>query len=108
MNSYLYDLAGHVIAFRRDPDDPHVFDLDGHWLGWQAWDDRDVAGPDGGYLGTIVCDRLVRRNDWWERPAPDLVPPPRAPRPTGTPLPPAAFPYRFAYEDVALRLPYSA
>lgn len=105
MNTYLYDLDGHVIAFRRDPDDPHVFDLDGHWVGWQAWEDRDVADEQGRYVGTIVCDRLVRRNDWWERPAPAPVVPPPAPRPSGHPLPPAAFPYRFAYEDVRLSHP---
>jgi hypothetical protein len=102
MSVYLYDMDGEIVAFRRSWTDQHLFDLDGHRIGWFPWEDNDAVDLDGRYLGTVVDDRLVRRNDWCERPCP---PPPDDPGPcqcTGQPLTPHYFPNRFAYQDVRI------
>ena len=103
MTVYLFDLAGHAIAFRRSWDDPYVFDLDGRWIGWQPWQGNDVVAPDGHYLGSVVGDRLVRRNDCGDRCADVTAPDPGCAHPDGPPAPPLVFPNRFAYVDVELR-----
>ena len=85
MSVYLFDMGGGAIAFRRAWNDPYLFDLDGHWIGHCAWGDNDVVDPGGRYLGSVVSDRLVRRNDWDERPCrttvadPGLSPAPAGP-----------------------------
>ncbi len=100
MSSFLYDLDGHVIAFRRAWDDPHVFDTEGRCIGWRPDDGNDVVDCRGHYLGTVVGDRLVRRNDGGLRPVPDSVPDAGWATPTGRPATPLPFEHRYAYEDI--------
>lgn len=101
MSDYLYDMAGAPIAFRRSWDDPYLFGLDGHWIGWCPWADCEVVSPEGRPLGAIVGDRLVRRNDTGGH-ACGLVadPPAETPAPTGRPGHPLPFEHRFAYSDI--------
>lgn len=106
MSVYLYDMGGEVVAFRRTWSDGYVFDLGGHWIGWLPWDGNDVVDLEGHYLGTVVDDRLVRRNDWYERPCAAAPTDPGRVERTGEPLPPHHFFNCFAYEDV--RLPHHA
>ncbi|MBC7630104.1 4-fold beta flower protein [Aeromicrobium sp.] len=103
MSSYLFDMSGEVIAFRRSWADPHVFDARGDWIGWFPWDDNNAVDPDGHYLGTVVDDRLVRRNDWYDRPCTAPPPEPDTARPTGRPPTPHNFPNSFAYDDAHLQ-----
>jgi hypothetical protein len=105
MSVYVYDMGGTASASPRGWNDPYLFDLDGYWIGHCAWDDNDVVGRDGGYLGSIVSDRLVRRNDWCERACPTVGEDPGHAVPTSAPSTPMAFPNRFAYEDVRLGHP---
>ena len=101
MSVYLYDLDGHVIAFRRAWDDQHVFGTDGRWSGWMPWEGLDVVDGRGHYLGSVVGDRLVRRNDCGNRVCrADLADHPETAEPSGRPTRPLAFPNRFAYDDV--------
>lgn len=100
MSIYLFDMGGEPIAFRRTWSDPCVFDLDGHRIGCLPWDGHDVVDLQGHYLGSIVDDRLVRRNDWYEQPCPALPEEPERVEPTGQPRTPHYFPNCFAYEDV--------
>lgn len=101
MSVYLYDLDGDVIAFRRAWDDVHVFDTSGHWIGWMPWEGTDVVDARGHYLGSVVGDRLVRRNDCGNRVcAADVVEHPEHAEPSGRPTTPLEFPNRFAYDDV--------
>ncbi|MCW2830146.1 MAG: hypothetical protein JWP31_838 [Aeromicrobium sp.] len=106
MSVYLFDMDGEPVAFRRTWTDPHLFDLDGAWIGWFPWDDNDAVDGHGHYLGSVVDDRLVSRNDWFDRPCssapehPDLV------ERQGEPAVPHHFPNRFAYDHV--RLPHHA
>ena len=102
MSVYLFDMDGEPIAFRRTWSDPYLFALDGHWIGWTPWGDDHVVDPRGEYLGSVVDDRLVRRNDWCARPCTRTAEPPGPVTPTGTPSVPHRFPNRFAYEDVAV------
>lgn len=102
MSVYLFDMGGGAIAFRRTWSDPYLFDLDGHWIGHCAWGDNDVTDPGGHYLGSVVHDRLVRRNDWYERPCRIAAVDPGPVACTGAPSAPLAFPNSFAYEDVRL------
>jgi len=106
MSVYLYDMAGSTVAFRRSWTDQHLFDLGGHRIGWFPWDDNDAVDLDGHYLGTVVDDRLVRRNDWCGRVCAESPDDPGRCEPTGAPSPPHLFPNRFAYVDV--RLPHHA
>lgn len=101
MSVYLYDLDGDVIAFRRAWDDQHVFDTDGHWIGWMPWEGTDVVDARGHYLGSVVGDRLVRRNDCGRRVCrEELAEHPDSAEPSGRPTRPLAFPNRYAYDDV--------
>ena len=100
MSVYLYDLQGRVIAFRRTWDDPHLFDLGGDWVGWQSLDGTDVVGEDGHYVGSVVGDRLVRRNDCVDRVVEVPAEHPVHAEPDGRPTAPLPFPSRFAYDDV--------
>lgn len=100
MSVYLFDMGGQPVAFRRTWSDPHVFDLEGHRIGCLPWEDNDVVDLDGRYLGTVVDDRLVRRNDSCERQCSRLPDDPGPAEPTGTPLTPHHFPNCFAYQDV--------
>lgn len=100
MSVYLFDMEGQPVAFRRTWTDPHVFDLDGHRIGCLPWDDNEVTDLDGRYLGTVVDDRLVRRNDSCERTCAELPQGPGRVEPTGEPLAPHHFPNCFAYQDV--------
>ncbi len=100
MSIYLFDMGGEPVAFRRTWSDPCVFDLDGHRIGGLPWDDNDVVGLDGHYLGTVVDDRLVRRNDWCERRCDTLPDGPDHVERTGAPLAPHHFHNCFAYDDV--------
>lgn len=100
MSVYLFDMGGEPVAFRRTWSDPYVFDLDGHWIGWFPWDDNDAVDLAGHYLGTVVDDRLVRRNDWYERPCQGPATEPGRAEPTGRPGTPHHFFNCFAYEDV--------
>ncbi|MEJ7634878.1 hypothetical protein [Aeromicrobium sp.] len=104
MSVYLFDMQGESIAFRRTWTDPYVFDMRGSWIGWFPWGDHDAVDLEGHYLGTVVDDRLVRRNDWYDRPCLALPPDPGEARPTGRPLTPHDFPNCFAYEDAGVRL----
>lgn len=104
MSVYLFDMAGQAIAFRRTWTDPYVFDTHGRWIGWFAWDDNDAVDRSGHYLGTVVDDRLVRRNDWYDRPCDAAPADPGQVVPTGQPATPHWFPNRFAYDDVKIRL----
>lgn len=100
MSVYLFDMEGDPIAFRRSWSDPYFFALDGHWIGWCPWDDNTVVDPQGSYLGSVVDDRLVRRNDWCERACSTPPADPGTATATGHPGAPHPFPNRFAYEDV--------
>lgn len=102
MSVYLFDMGGGAIAFRRTWSDPYLFDLDGQWIGHCAWGDNDVVDPAGRYLGSVVSDRLVRRNDWDGRPCHTAAVDPGPVERTGRPAEPLAFPNRFAYEDVPI------
>lgn len=104
MSVYLFDMQGDPVAFRRTWTDSYLFDLQGHWIGWFPWDDHDAVDRDGHYLGTVVDDRFVRRNDWYERPCRAAATDPGDATPTGRPLTPHAFPNRFAYEDIGIHL----
>ncbi|AXT86531.1 hypothetical protein C6I20_16040 [Aeromicrobium sp. A1-2] len=104
MSVYLFDMGGEPIAFRRTWTDPHVFDLHGHWIGWFPWDDHDAVDREGSYLGTVVDDRFVLRNDWYARQCPDIPADPGSTTPTGRPMTPHAFPNCFAYQDLGVRL----
>ncbi|MGA8988455.1 hypothetical protein [Aeromicrobium sp.] len=104
MSVYLFDMKGEPIAFRRTWTDPNIFDLHGDWIGWFPWGDHDAVDRTGRYLGTVVDDRFVRRNDWCARPCRDSSTHPDSATPTGLPLAPHAFPNRFAYEDVHVRI----
>ncbi|MRK00088.1 hypothetical protein GEV27_01000 [Aeromicrobium sp. S22] len=103
MSVYLFDMGGQPIAFRRTWTDPFVFDLDGHWIGWFPWDDNDAVDIDGHYLGTVVDDRLVRRNDWYQRPCTGTATDPGRVERTGRPPEPHHFHNCFAYQDVRVR-----
>lgn len=100
MSAYLFDMAGETIAFRRTWTDPYLFDTGGRWFGWFPWGDNDAVDHNGHYLGTVVDDRLVRRNDWYERPCTS------APEDPGTAIlvghcpAPHTFPNCFAYQDL--------
>lgn len=102
MSTYLYDMAGQAIAFRRSWDDAHVFDLDGRCIGWCPWGDTEVVDLDGNYLASIVLDRLVVRNDCSARHCDDETADPGVVAPTGTPSAPLHFHHRFAYRDLGL------
>ncbi len=99
MSVYVYDMAGEAIAFRRAWNDPYLFDLDGYWIGHCAWGDNDVADLSGQYLGSLVNDRLVRRNNWCERACHSVASNPGPVTRTSSPQAPLPFPNRFAYED---------
>lgn len=102
MSSFLFDLDGRVIAFQRSWDDRHVFGTDGRCIGWRPDDGNDVVDRGGHHLGTIVADRLVRRNDAAPRPLPVTVPDAGWATPTGRPGTALPFEHRYAYEDVGL------
>jgi len=102
MSVYLFDLAGEPIAFRRSWSDPHVFALDGHWIGWFPWNDNHAISPGGDYLGTVVDDRLVRRNDWCVLPCSQTTSDPGVATADGSPPVAHPFPNRFAYTDIQL------
>lgn len=59
MTTFLYDMAGHWIAFRTAYDGKYLFDTTGNWIGWFPWGDDDAVDRDGNYLGTIVENRLL-------------------------------------------------
>ncbi len=61
MTVYLYDSKGAFVAFRTDYDGRYLFNPDGEWIGWFPWGDDDVATRDGGYLGTVIENRLMWR-----------------------------------------------
>jgi hypothetical protein len=50
-----------VIAFRRSPDDRHLFDKSGKWIGWFPRGDDEAVTTSGQYLGTMIGSRLLRR-----------------------------------------------
>lgn len=100
MSVYLFDMEGEPVAFRQTWTDPYLYDCEGRWIGYFPWDDHDAVDCHGRYLGTVVDDRLVRRNDWYARPCGAVQEPPHHAIPTGTPQTPHAFPNRFAYEDI--------
>lgn len=106
MSVYLYDMAGDTVAFRRTWTDQHLFDLGGRRIGWFPWDDNDAVDLDGHYLGTVIDDRLVRRNDWCGRVCSDAPDDPGRHEPTGEPSAPHLFPNGFAYTDV--KIPHHA
>ncbi len=103
MSVYLFDMEGQAVAFRRSWADQYLFDLNGNWIGWCPWDDNDAVDRRGQYLGTVVDDRIVRRNDLCERPCSVTPADPGRVEPTGRPLAPHDFPNRFAYQDVTIR-----
>ncbi|BDZ48633.1 hypothetical protein GCM10025867_08740 [Frondihabitans sucicola] len=61
MSTFLFNLHGHHVAFRRTQEDKFLFDKHGHWLGWFPWGDNDAVDKTGKYLGTVVGNRLLRR-----------------------------------------------
>jgi hypothetical protein len=61
MTVFLYDTGGHWIAFRTAADDRYLYNKSGQWIGWVPWDDADAVTKQGEYLGTVVGDRLLRR-----------------------------------------------
>lgn len=63
MTTFFYDLHGAVVAFRRTEDDQYLFNKEGHWIGWFPWGDEDAVDRDGKYLGTIVGNRLLSRQN---------------------------------------------
>jgi len=62
MATFLYNRSGKAIGFRRTPDDKFLWDTHGHWIGWFPWGDDDAVDKSGKYLGTVVQNRLLRRN----------------------------------------------
>lgn len=61
MVTFLFDQAGHGIAFRRTPDDKSLWHKSGQWIGWFPWGDADAVDKTGKYLGTVVQNRLLRK-----------------------------------------------
>jgi hypothetical protein len=62
MSTFLFNIAGHGIAFRRRDDDKFIFDKTGKWIGWFPWGDADAVDKNGKYLGTVVGNRLLHRS----------------------------------------------
>jgi hypothetical protein len=102
MSVYLFDIGGRAIAFQRSWDDECVFTVDGDFLGRCVDRGFDVVDPSGRYVGTVVGDRLVRRNDAHCVALTEAVEPVGRAVPTGRPSAPLRFEHPFAYEDVAL------
>src|SRR5436309_448270 len=90
MTEYLHDSQGVWIAFRADERARHLFNSEGDWIGWFPWDDDDAVTPDGAYLGTVVGDRLLLREDHPFRGTPEY---PGAPAYLGRPSYPGAAPF---------------
>lgn len=63
MAHFLFNSHGNVIAFRRTEDDKFLWDKNGNWIGWFPWGDDDAVDKHGKYLGTVVKNRLLRRNN---------------------------------------------
>lgn len=63
MATFLFDRSGHVIAFRRTPDDKFLWDKHGRWIGWFPWNDADAVDKRGKYLGTVVENRLLNKKN---------------------------------------------
>lgn len=62
MTNFLFNSMGHVVAFRRTPDDKFLWDNHGKWIGWFPWGDADAVDRRGKYLGTVVAsNRLLCR-----------------------------------------------
>ena len=55
MSDLFFDSTGNWIAFRRGK---FIFSASGNWIGWISDQNGEVFDTDGGYLGTIVSDRL--------------------------------------------------
>lgn len=92
-----------IAAFRDDLQSTNLFTPTGRWIGWVAWEERDVCSAAGGeYLATLVGDRLPRKIDAPPRftlftrfaPFAPLIPP--APEQTG------AIDLPNGYEDLSL------
>ncbi|GAA2912199.1 hypothetical protein JOD62_001954 [Microbacterium keratanolyticum] len=63
MVTFLFDTNGEGVAFRRTPDDRFLWDKDGNWVGWFPWGDADAVDQQGNYLGTVVGNRLLAREN---------------------------------------------
>lgn len=59
---FFFNVAGEGVAFRRSPDDKFLWDMSGSWVGWFPWNDDDAVDKEGEYLGTIVGNRLLKRD----------------------------------------------
>lgn len=63
MTVYYFDSRGSWVAFRTSDTEKNLFTPSGQWLGWLAWDNDDVCSVSTKrYLGTLVEDRLLRKN----------------------------------------------
>lgn len=62
MTVFYFNNTGNPIAFRRHPTDRFLFDKSGNWIGWFPWGDNDAADKEGNYLGTVVGNRLLKRD----------------------------------------------
>jgi len=62
MVHFLFDTSGHAIAFRRSADDKFLWDKSGRWIGWFPWGDADAVDKEGRYLGTVIGNRLLKRD----------------------------------------------
>lgn len=62
MADFLFDSSGDWIVWRRSTNDKFLFNDNGDAIGWFPWDDADAVDMDGEYLGTVVGNRLLRKN----------------------------------------------
>ncbi|ASN21640.1 hypothetical protein CGK93_19675 [Arthrobacter sp. YN] len=62
MAVFYFNTKGNPIAFRRSEKDRYLFDKNGNWIGWFPWGDNDAVDKEGNYLGTVVGNRLLKRD----------------------------------------------
>lgn len=62
MAVFFFNNTGNPVAFRRNHEDKFLFDKTGNWIGWFPWGDNDAVDKEGNYLGTVVGNRLLKRD----------------------------------------------
>lgn len=62
MADFLYDSSGDWIAWRRTIGDQFLFNDGGDAIGWFPRGDTDAVNMNGDYLGTVVGNRLLRKD----------------------------------------------
>lgn len=83
--TYLFNSSGFWIAYREGD---YVFDPEGHWVGWRAWQDDEVVDTRGTYLGHIVHGSRLYRKDPKYQSNRSIMTVPEVPRYRRVPEPP--------------------